>query len=339
MRTIFVIFSFVFLAGCSVHTITNETNLDFEIKKSGGGTVTLKAQSCVSLDEYFLGLGGDFPFTIRIEGAEDYSKEYSAGHYKITSEVKATSDNETAENTNTSSANNVEFELSLSSKNLSCEKEDEKEDEKEEIDNKMVAVCGDKSAKCESSGIAKCIMKDNKNTPVCVDDKDTILKDTDPACDDKSLKVECKEKSNSNKVAWEKDSQTRVFCLTGQVQCPDSAEIACIKEGDQSSVPACLKDNKKVADADVGCVDSSGNVLPEGKLKCLQPISITLATVIAEQTVRCGTGTPQCADGGKPVCGAIPGDLQDQPYCVNEDNIRWPGSVTCSNDVSPNCGQ
>ncbi len=326
MRIINILFAFLLFSACSVHTVTNKTNLDFEIKKSGGDQLALRANSCIELSEYFIGLGGDFPFAIRIiDGGKSYSEEHSAGNYEITS---------TADTENPSPATGEQsFSVSLSSKNLSCEGEKEEEEEGN-INEKMVAVCNEQPAECAQSGKAKC---NSENAPVCVDTENKILKDTSPSCKDSSVEVTCKEKSDEKPL--QQDTQTRVFCLSGQAQCSGGAVVSCIKENDQSvPVPACLMGTEKVAD--VVCVDSSTEVPIEGGTpKCLQPTTVTLPEGVVKP-VLCGNLSiqVQCSNNeGTPVCGQIPGDTSDQPYCVNQDNIRWSSSVVCSNSSTPTC--
>ena len=118
MKTIIMLFAVcVLLPACSVYTITNKTDRDITIKKSGGIEVTLKANQCEELSEYFLGLGGDFP--VIIEGID---AEHSANNYEINTAEPAPS---------VATVGSFAYAVSESKKNPACGEEDGKEDDEE----------------------------------------------------------------------------------------------------------------------------------------------------------------------------------------------------------------
>ena len=180
MKLMVLIFC-ILLPACSFYTITNKTNEDMVIKKSGGDTFVLKAFSCVELSEYFLGLGGDFPFALT-----GYDREYSANHYEIIRKV--------ADSANEVAADNVV----LSNENTECDK---KTLQKIKIDDKLTPVCGDdadaKVAECDSSddsiAAAKCQVEEGEKKPICVNRKNELL-NTAPKCETEDVEPICKEK-------------------------------------------------------------------------------------------------------------------------------------------------
>ena len=182
MKPLVLLLSFILLSACSFYTITNKTNEDLVIKKSGGDTFVLKAFSCIELSEHFLGLGGDFPFALTGEG-----REYSANHYEIILKEEVNSTNEVASQS-----------VILSNENTECDK---KKSQEIKIDGKAKPVCGEdaaaKLAKCSSSddstATAKCQVEGDERKPICVN-KDGKLSSTSPTCEEKSLKPTCKEK-------------------------------------------------------------------------------------------------------------------------------------------------
>ena len=91
MKSISVFFiSLFFLPACTVYTITNKTDRSFSINISGGGKKIVERDQCLEMQEYFLGLGGDFPFII--SGSKS---EYRSGNYEF--RVKETKSSPKAE--------------------------------------------------------------------------------------------------------------------------------------------------------------------------------------------------------------------------------------------------
>ena len=69
--------------------------------------------------------------------------------------------------------------------------------------------------------------------------------------------------------------------------------------------------------------------------KCLKLIRVT---VDGGQAVSCTNNVPpSCADQGKAVCGKISTDEENKPYCVNDQNVRWSGGVSCTDGSTPVC--
>ncbi len=182
MKLVVLFFFVTLLSSCSFYTITNKTNEDIVIKKSGGDTFILEALSCVELTEYFLGLEGDFPFSL--EGAD---REYSANHYEVV--LKLADEVATRE-------------VVLSNENTDCDKKKPLEEIK--IDGKLKPVCGEGAtpqvAKCSSSdgnaATAKCQIEGDDKKPICVNEKNEILS-IKPKCEEESVQPICKEEKVS----------------------------------------------------------------------------------------------------------------------------------------------
>ena len=198
MKPLVLLLSFILLSACSFYTITNKTNEDLVIKKSGEDTFVLKAFSCIELSEHFLGLGGDFPFALKGEG-----REYSANHYEIIlKEVNSTS--EVASKS-----------VILSNENTECDK---KKSQEIKIDDTAKPVCGEdaaaKLAKCSSSddstATAKCEVEGDERKPICVN-KDGKLSSTSPICEEKSLKPVCKKEET-------KPEEVKYYTITLRVE-------------------------------------------------------------------------------------------------------------------------
>lgn len=171
------------MSSCSFYTVTNKTNEDIVIKKSGGDTFILEALSCVELTEYFLGLGGDFPFAL--EGAD---REYSANHYEIILKSANKPEEVTTQ------------KVILSNENTDCNKK--KSSEEVKIDGKLKPFCGEGAtsqvAKCISSdgniATAKCQMEGDEKKPICVNGKNELLS-IKPKCEEESVQPVCKEET------------------------------------------------------------------------------------------------------------------------------------------------
>lgn len=316
MRSFFILFLFAFLPACTVYTVTNSTNRSLEIEKAGGGILTLKALKCVELNEYFLGLGGDFPFIIKGQ-----DKEYGAGNYII--ELKNSKKNGDSD-IQAGDEKTGEYEANLSEKNLACEPE-ESEKSKDVKGGGGKPKCNDgKDATCYESAV-KCVGDGNDKKAVCVDEDDKTID---------SVKAECKDQSKPScptKGGFFVDDERKPLCVTGTASCEDG-ELKCVKEN-KVSTPLCLKDGEKVENVSVSCGDSKGGV------KCLKSIELQVKT---QYRVSCGNGkSPSCADGSRAVCGSLSTDEDTRPYrpyCVNDKNIRWSdvdcsgGNATCTSE-------
>ena len=307
MKKVLMLFLFVFLSACTVYTVTNKTNQNLEIEKAGGGNLTLNALKCVELIEYFVGLGGDFPFIIKGK-----DKEYSADNYEI--KLKK-------------SGGTADYEVERSEKNINCEPEEQKESDGSKKDSDK-PMCNDgKEATCHAS-TAKCVVEEGENKKlVCVDENGENIESVKPECMDKS-KPTCPTKRGLV-LAQERQA----FCVKGAANC-EEGEIKCVNEG-QVSQPFCLKDGEKVENVNVSCPGSSSGP------KCLKSVTVTVNDKLP---VSCAGGVspliPSCVDESKPVCGSVPSDEVNKPYCVNDKNIRW-SDVSCTGDyasgVTPGC--
>ena len=297
MKNIFMLLLFVFLCSCTVYTVTNKTGKELELKKAGGGTLTLRALKCVELNEYFLGLGGDFPFIIDGEGVE-----HGAGNYEIKPDSEKT----------------WGYTTGLSEKNTDCEPEGESGSSDS---GNEAPVCNDgKKATCHAS-TSKCVGAGETKNPACVGEDDKTLGSVTPECADKS-KPSCP--TQDGLIV---DLERQVFCAKGAANCADG-EVKCVKEN-AVITPVCLKEGKKVENVSVTCPNSG--VDP----KCLKSIRVTVDDGFS---VSCtNNAPPSCADQGKAVCGKVSTDEENKPYCVNDQNVRWLGVVSCTDGSTPIC--
>jgi hypothetical protein len=123
------------------------------------------------------------------------------------------------------------------------------------------------------------------------------------------------------------DQERQVFCAKGTANCADG-EVKCVKEN-AVSTPVCFKEGKKVESVGVTCPDS--DIDP----KCLKLIRVGVDDGLS---VSCTNNTPpSCADQGKAVCGKVLTDEENKTYCVNDQNIRWSGGVSCTDGRAPVC--
>ena len=324
MKAFFILYSFVFLSACSFYTLTNKSDQDLKIEKAGREEITLTAGACTELTEYFLGLGGDFPFVVN--GQVD--EQYGAGHYEIKrkeqaqeSEVNAT----TNESANADSIVSNQYIVSMEEENPACSN-----NSKTQTNNSP--VCGDTTQKaiCSSNTTAQCILEKNKAVPACVNEKGVPVVSEKPSCSNKSLQAVC---PSGAKKEGQINSKIKVLCLTGSPKCsPGTATAGCIKAETQNvlNTPACLDQNNKK-------IDSITPSCPYNKAPiCLEPVTVEPAIGIS---LLCGGAQRgQCNGGGQAVCGKIPTDTVNKPYCVNSNNIRWSGDVHCSGNAVPICG-
>ena len=299
MKNIFILFLFIFLSACTVYTVTNKTSKELKIERAGGEQLTLKALKCFELNEYFLGLGGDFPFIIKGENVE-----HGAGNYEVKPDNEKT----------------LGYTTELSEKNTDCNPEEDSEGP--EKDNNA-PVCNDgKKATCYAS-TAKCVVKEegeNKKS-ACVDENGENLESVKPDCEDKS------EPTCPTKGRFVMDQERQAFCAKGSASCSEG-EAKCVKEN-EISTPFCLKEGKKVENVEVKCPDA------DSAPKCLKSVEVTVKEGFSAS---CTDKTPFCAEGSKAVCGSVSTDnTEAKPYCVNDDNIRWSDDVTCVDGNQPTC--
>ena len=318
MKIIFLICFSALLPACSVYTLTNKTNENIKFKRAGDkNKETLNAGECVELSEYFVGLGSDFPLTI--DGKKDV--EYKAGSYEI---IKL----DNAEQSES------QYKVSLSDKNPNCSKEgEEKDDEKEAGVSDRVPVCENgEEAKCNSPGTqVACVKKEGDEIgPICLDMQEGKPKNgVNPVCGNTSISPICKEKQKESTFIV--DERIKVLCLRGNAVCSEG-EFKCIRENNKS-VPVCLKDNRKTEEKPY-CPGDNGTLA-----EC---ITNTVVTIAPGSSVICGDlgQNAHCSNSRtRAVCGSIPtsSDTQLQPYCVNENNVRWNIDVLCSNGAIALC--
>ena len=310
------IFLFLFLSACSIYTLTNKTDQDLKVIIAGGDTLNLEAGKCIELVEYFMGLGGDFPFIIKGEDVER-----SAGNYEInTSTVESASGNPDLE-ADASVAKG--YNVSLSDKNISCEPEEEKSGTTEEASS-LEPVCEDGTeVNCHSS-TAKC--EAGEDSPICVDEKGEKITGVTPTCSDTSKKPVCREKSSASATGLETDSSAKAICLSGTIQCSNNARVQCAKINGKL-IPTCVG-AKGQTDGSISCAGVNVAVV-----RCVQ--QEVQVTSVTNFTLSCDISL--CADEGRPVCGRTPTDNTVKPYCINDRNILWPSEVSCADGSAPTC--
>ena len=338
MRLLNVLFVFLFLSACSVYTVTNKTDQNLQLKIAGGENRDLRAGACVQLTEYFMGLGGDFPF-----GIYGYEREFNPNNYEIIkisaspvsaavnsdTGVAATTnsngvDTESAADSNTETGTTVNLERGYkivnSDKNLECEPE-----ESEGEDVSLEPLCEDgKNVVCDGSK-AQC--KKGATAPVCVDNNDKELTDVKPICADSSKKPLCKETATTAVEGSKIDNSAKAICVSGTSRC-ESGTLGCAEIKGRLT-PVCIGSDGK----------SSGEVLCS-EMKIPKVICIKKeekVEVQANVAVSCNQGTAQC--DARSVCGSLPEAAEIKPYCVNIENIRWPTAVTCPDGSTPTCSQ
>lgn len=336
MRLLVLLFVFLFLSACSLYTVTNKTDQNLQLKIAGGENQDLKAGACLELMEYFLGLGGDFPFSI-----DEYEREFNPNNYEIikldvspvSPEVNSNTDVATASNSDGSGAEstadstgttvNLErgYKIVNSDKNLECDPE-----ESEGEDVSLEPVCEDgKKVICDGSK-AQC--EKGATTPICVDNDNKKLTEVKPICADSSKKPVCKEKVETVASDLEIDDSAQVVCESGTPNKCANGELKCANL-QQGLTPICLESNGE-SDSKPSCSVTNADMV------CVQRIE--KVEVQTNVTVSCNQGAAQCS-ATSPVCGTLPQDTVVKPYCANTENIRWPSAVTCPDGSTPTCSQ
>ncbi len=192
MKIYVIIFFFVFLTACNEYTITNKTSSDIQLMKSGGDLSTVPAQSCVRLMEFLIGMGGDFPFSIK--DCDTCEKEYMSDHY----EIDMRKANSTATNKSDSSeSEKLVKKVISSSKNTNCgDTEDEEEEQKDKQDktstqqralpfceNNSSPVCQNKIGESVSNIKVQCKNEEsNSFVLICADNAGTTISGFQPTC-------------------------------------------------------------------------------------------------------------------------------------------------------------
>ncbi len=265
MKLIFSLFCVVFLPACTVYTVTNKTDRDFEIKKAGEELIPLKAGKCIELTEYFLGLAGDFPFVI--EGEE---KERNPGHYEITYENPE--DKESVKSpvaTPVVSTVPKPYTVALSEKNPECNEEEEEEEDgdaeegEDETtkdgetklwlkDTSKNVFCLSGQPRC-SEGTVACLLENQESQPACVREQKAGSSATDKerkwekvaqavlSCEggkaaDQNKKALCLPPVSVNVV-----TNPIPLCGGGQVECANGGRAVCGKApGDLQNKAYCV---------------------------------------------------------------------------------------------------
>ena len=265
-------------SACTVYTVTNYSQQDFQIEVASDSDYRdLKADECIELTEYFLGIAGDFPFVIVGE-----DEERNVGHYEITSEKKD-------ENQSQSQSS---YKLSLSEKNLKCSSKPDKGEENKVRDTstKENATKSNKSwnpapegtnvfclsgrASCPSGLVAQCIIE--KGGAVAV-----------PAC----IKDETKQDSQvSCQGARPEDVNRPAKCLQAVSITVTAGRLPSC--GGANTVAQCLQGGQVVCGKTLGAP-----VQAKDKAYCV----ITKQLDNATQYIR-WTGEVTCANGVTPSC-------------------------------------
>ena len=328
---------FLFLSACSVYTVTNKTDQDLQLKIAGGENRDLRAGACVQLTEYFMGSGGDFPFSI-----DGYEKEFNPNNYEIipiavspvSAVVNSGTGSETAVNneagtdimddSNTGTTVNLEkgYKIVNSDKNLECDPAEESADKEVSLE----PICEDgKKVICNGSK-AQC--KEGATIPVCVDNDDKELTEVKPICADSSKKPLCKEKAAVAAKDLKVDDAAQFVCTSGTPNQCANGELKCANL-QKGLTPICLgPDNESH--------EKPSCSVPNAKMVCMQKVE--KVDVQANVPISCNQGTAQC-DVTRPVCGSLPEETEVKPYCVNSENIRWSTAVTCPDGSTPTCAQ
>lgn len=313
MRVVLLLGLSVILSACSVYTLTNKTDEAIRFKRAGNESMeTLEAGKCITLSEYLVGLDSDFPFTV-VEG-EDV--EYQPNNYEIVIDANAES--------------KYKYKVLASNKNPNCEK---KEDQKVENAGNKIPVCENgKKIICNSENSeARCVKKEEKIEAICVDkEKGEPKKGVNPICGDSDTPPECKEKELESSFVM--DGNIQSFCLNGDVVCSGSGQSKCIRENNKF-IAVCLKDGKRVGNEKPYC-----DLDPNAEPQCVAHVQVT---VKQGATVYCGDSQgAYCSNSrARMVCGTISTNPNIQPYCVNENNIRWNVGVRCQSGAVARCQQ
>ena len=188
MKIYIIIIFFIFLTACNEYTITNKTNSDVQLVKSGGSVSTIPAQSCIKLVEFLIGMGGDFPFSIK--NCDTCEEEYMSDHY----EIYMRKIDSTATNKSTSSDNEKLVKRIISSgKNTACDGVEEEEEKQDKIstqrvplpscENNSSPICQNEAGESVSNIKVQCKNgESNSFVPACTDDKGTAVSGFQPHC-------------------------------------------------------------------------------------------------------------------------------------------------------------
>ena len=228
-----MLFFVLSLPACTFYTVTNKSQQDLQIE-TANDVIDLKADHCIELTEYFLGLAGDFPFVIVGE-----KNEQNPGHYEITA-VKPVSSGEPTANTGETTTTQAEkpYKLTLSEKNPECSKKPDNGEDKgdskpssaeietknwtEDPNTKAFCLSGKPACSGVTGALVKCIKEAGavSPAPTCVQEEKTV----------KSATLSCSE----TQVAGTKPkclSPVEVQIGSGQPLCGDGVLAQCAEKG------------------------------------------------------------------------------------------------------------
>ena len=204
MKIYFIILLSVFLIACNEYTITNNTDSNVQLAKSGGDTLVVPAQSCVKLMELLIGMGGDFPFSFK--NCSSCKKEYTSGHYEIKRSVSPANEEQKSDE--------ALITVTASNENTDCDGTDDEESEEEQEQEQEES---DKDA-------------ETKTKPTCKNEGFEL------ACQNEqgqtiSNQVQCKSDANNS---------ITIICVIGDKGFPVAGlKPFCIKEGEKKQDPIC----------------------------------------------------------------------------------------------------
>ena len=165
MKVYFIILLSVFLIACNEYTITNKTDSDIQLEKSGGDTLVIPAQSCMKLTEFLIGMGGDFPFSFK--NCNSCKEEYTSGHYEIKNSDAA------------------RITVTESNKNTDCDETDDENSEKEQKNGDT----DDEETQAEDKIQAEPVCESEDFNLVCQDDQGQTIS---------TRAIQCRKSSSSD---------------------------------------------------------------------------------------------------------------------------------------------
>ena len=211
MKSYIIIFFFIFLTACNEYTITNKTNNDIQLVKSGGSVSTISAQSCVRLVEFLIGMGGDFPFSIK--DCDTCEEEYMSDHYEIKGSVSTEEGSVPSANEEQKSGEAL-ITVTASNENTDCDGTDNEESEEEQEDS-------DEDGESQTA--------ETKAKPACRNEEFQL------ACQDEhgqtvSDQIQCRSGANNSMT---------IICVGNKGFLVPGLKPFCIKEGEKRQEPIC----------------------------------------------------------------------------------------------------
>lgn len=214
MRGYFIILLSVFLIACNEYTITNKTDKDVQLAKSGGDTLTIPAQSCVKLMEFLIGMGGDFPFSFK--DCSSCKAEYTSGHYEIKGSTSTEADSTPSANEEQTSGETT-ITVTESDENSDCDK------------------TNDEESKAEQEG------SDENEEEQTGNNDETQPK---PGCENDEFQLACldergQEVSDRTQCRLGENDSFTIVCVGNKGIAVSGLTPACIKEGEENQDPVC----------------------------------------------------------------------------------------------------